>query len=38
MRDVKQSTAAAASTERMMRLRLVLRGLPVVLLGLVGHG
>jgi hypothetical protein len=36
MRDVRQSTAAAASSEQLMRL-LMLRHLTVVLLRLVGH-
>jgi hypothetical protein len=38
MRDVRQSTAAAASSDPMIRLLLLLRRLSVVLLGLVGHG
>jgi hypothetical protein len=37
MRDVRRSTAAAASSERGMRLLLLLGRLPVVLLGLVGQ-
>src|SRR3981081_3754987 len=36
MRDVWHSNAGAASSERMMRLLLLMRRLPVVLLGLVG--
>ena len=38
MRDLRQSTVADASSERMIRLLLLLRRLPVVLIGLVAIG
>ena len=37
MRDLRRSTVADASSEQTMRLLLLLRRLPAVLIGLVGH-
>jgi hypothetical protein len=37
MRDLRPSTVAAASSEQTMRLQLLLRRLPVGLIGLTSH-